>query len=80
MTTSFPTTLNPWFVLCDFDPVLAVTRYYTNVEDEKDGFTTDAKKAAIFTHLGSAARIAKDDDWLVVVLHSKEQLKDYGRD
>lgn len=77
-----PTVLNPWYVLVDYKLDMDGHRlvYYMDDPEGKRVVTNDKGKAALFRSLVSAARIAEDEEYQILVVYNKEQLKEYRDD
>jgi hypothetical protein len=82
---TYPTTLSPWFVIARVKVLdSGEIEYYTMVGCEDitspPRFTLNKKEAMLFTNLASAKRVRDSDvDCLIVVLCTKEDLREYGR-
>jgi hypothetical protein len=77
-----PTVLNPWYVLVDYlfeDGILSLA-YYMDDPEGKRSVTVDKKRAALFRSLVSAARIAQDEEYQILVIYNKDQLDEYRED
>lgn len=83
MTKSFPTELNPWYVIWCFKSAghLGET-YYMKADDGSgmDLWDENPKKCQIHLTLRAAIRSAKAVQGEILVLYSREQLPDYGRE
>lgn len=80
---SFPTPLNPWFVVirsgsiaAKFEPL----EYYRSPEDNEACWVSSPEKAQLFMSLISAVRVARAEKAEILTLWDKEQLKEYGRE
>ena len=74
---SAPTLLSPWYVVCY--PFVDPPMYYTSYEESEKAFRDDPKRAMLFMSLHAAARVAEAEGAEVLVIYSKDQLKEFGR-
>jgi hypothetical protein len=77
---SFPTTLNPWFIVYR-DSNRGHVEYFTTGLNEDDKLTFTGRKAfaMLFTNLQSAARVAEIEVGMIRVLVTKEEAAEFGR-
>jgi hypothetical protein len=82
---TFPTTLNPWFVVLkhsvekrDVDTLDVLTTYWSTDGEGAEAWVTNPHQAMLFMQLSSAARIAATDtDAIVRVIYSKDGLREF---
>lgn len=79
---SFPTELNPWYVVFRFMGLgmLGQIEYLALDEGGLETWTENPKKCRIFLTLRSAIRTAMAMKGEILVLHKQAQLPEYGRD
>lgn len=78
---TFPTPLNPWYVvqrlrLLDGDGL----EYYRSTDDGAGMFSADPHEAMLFMSLGAASRVADSESAHIRVLTRKEDLKEFARE
>jgi hypothetical protein len=76
---TFPTTLNPWFVVQRVRETNdRATEYWSTDGEGAEAWVTNPHQAMLFMQLSSAARIAATDtDAIVRVIYSKDGLREF---
>jgi len=77
-----PTSLNPWFTVARLRTLDDGLEYYAASEGPEDPirWTPHKREAMLFLNLHTAVRVRDvDGDAIVIVLASKDDLREYGR-